>query len=81
MLFNLMQQLILFSDKTHTLITAHVALRFNAGQFPDTKRVFRIGSRKVKIPHNATVNLQTGAITYAGTFNGSFKGTKRMDAI
>ena len=57
--------------------TAHVALRFNAEQFPRIpKRVYRIRGRKVKIPHNATVNLQTGAITYAGTFNGSFKGTK-----
>jgi len=57
--------------------TAHVALRFNAEQFPRIpKRVYRIRGRKVKIPHNATVNLQTGAITYAGTFNGTFKTDK-----
>ena len=57
--------------------TAHVALRFNAEQFPRIpKRVYRIRGRKVKIPHNATVNLQTGAISYAGTFNGTFKTDK-----
>ena len=40
--------------------TAHVALRFNAEQFPRIpKRIYRIRGRKVKIPHNATVDLQT----------------------
>ena len=57
--------------------TAHVALRFNAEQFPRVpKRVFRIRGRKIKIPHNGTVDLQTGAISYAGTFNGTFKTDK-----
>lgn len=57
--------------------TAHVALRFNAEQFPRIpKRVYRIRGRKVKIPHNATVDLQTGAISYAGTFDGTFKTDK-----
>ena len=57
--------------------TAHVALRFNAEQFPRVpKRVFRIRGRKIKIPHNATVDLQRGAISYAGTFNGTFKTDK-----
>ena len=57
--------------------TAHVALRFNAEQFPRIpKRVYRIRGRKVKIPHNATVDLQTGAISYADTFNGTFKTDK-----
>ena len=57
--------------------TAHVALRFNAEQFSRIpKRVFRLRGRKIKIPHNATVDLQTGAISYAGTFNGTFKTDK-----
>ncbi len=57
--------------------TAHTALRFNAEQFPRIpRRVYRIRGRKVKIPHNATVDLQTGAISYAGTFNGTFKTDK-----
>jgi predicted phage tail protein len=57
--------------------TAHVALRFSAEQFPRVpKRVYRIRGRKVKIPHNATVDLQTGAISYTDTFNGTFKAAK-----
>ena len=57
--------------------TAHVALRFNAEQFPRIpKRVYRIRGRKIKIPHNATVDLQTGAISYTDTFNGTFKTDK-----
>jgi len=57
--------------------TAHVALRFNAEQFPRIpKRVYRVRGRKVKIPHNATVDLQTGAISYTDTFNGTFKTDK-----
>ena len=57
--------------------TAHTALRFSAKQFPAVpKRVYRIRGRKIKIPHNASVDLQTGAITYAGTFNGTFKTDK-----
>ena len=57
--------------------TAHVGLRLSAEQFPRIpKRVYRIRGRKIKIPHNATVDLQTGAISYAGTFNGSFKTDK-----
>ena len=31
---------------------------------------------KVKIPHNATVELATGRLTYSGTFNGTFKTDK-----
>ena len=57
--------------------TAHTALRFDAQQFPSVpKRVYRVRGRKIKIPHNATVDLQTGAISYAGTFNGTFKTDK-----
>ena len=57
--------------------TAHVALRFSAAKFPRIpKRTYRIRGRKIKIPHNATVNLQTGAISYAGIFNGSLKTAK-----
>ena len=57
--------------------TAHVAIRFSASQFARVPtRLYRIRGRKIKIPHNATVDLQTGAITYAGTFNGTFKTDK-----
>ena len=57
--------------------TAHVALRFNAEQFPRVpKRVYRIRGIKVKIPNNATVNNTDGSITYSGTWNGTFKTDK-----
>ena len=53
---------------------AYTSLRFSAEEFPSLpSRVFRVRGKKVKIPHNATVELATGRITYSGTFNGSFK--------
>ena len=57
--------------------TAHLALRFSAESFPRIpKRSFRLRGIKTKIPHNATVDIQTGRITYTGTFNGTFKTDK-----
>ena len=57
--------------------TAHLALRLGAEQFPRVpNRVYRLRGIKVKIPHNATVDLATGRITYSGTFNGTFKADK-----
>ncbi len=59
------------------LNTAHCALRLGAEQHPRVpNRVFRLRGIKVKIPHNATVELSTGRITYSGTFDGSFKTDK-----
>lgn len=56
---------------------AHLKLRFDAQQFSSIpSRMFRIRGIKVKVPHNATVNKTTGAITYTGVFNGTFKGSK-----
>ena len=57
--------------------TAHVALRLNAEQFPRIpSRRFRLRGIKVKVPHNATVSLADGSITYSGTFDGTFKTDK-----
>ena len=56
---------------------AHTKLRFDSSisqKIP--ARMFRIRGIKIKIPHNATVNLADGSITYSGTFNGTFKATK-----
>ena len=56
---------------------AYTSLRFSAEEFPSLpSRVFRVRGKKVKIPHNATVERATGRITYSGTFNGSFKANK-----
>ena len=55
---------------------AHVALRFDAETFPNQpKRMYRIKGTKIKIPHNATVRSD-GSLSYAGTFNGTFKTDK-----
>ena len=57
--------------------TAHVALRFNAEQFPRVpSRVYKIRGIKIKIPSNATVNLADGSLSYADTWNGTFKTDK-----
>lgn len=57
--------------------TAHLALRLGAEQFPRVpSRVYKLRGIKVKIPHNATVELATGRITYSGTFDGTFKTDK-----
>jgi predicted phage tail protein len=54
--------------------TAHIALRFSAEQHPRIpKRVYKIRGIKVKIPSNATVNSTFGSLTYAGTWDGTFK--------
>ena len=56
---------------------AYTSLRFSAEEFPSLpSRVLRVRGKKVKIPHNATVELATGRITYSGTFNGTFKADK-----
>ena len=67
---------IIFQQNAY-LNTAHLALRLGAEQHPRVpSRIFRLRGIKVKIPHNATVDLATGRITYSGTFNGTFKTDK-----
>ncbi len=44
------------------------------------KRMYRIKGTKIKIPHNATVDVDNGAISYSGTFNGTFKAEKEWSA-
>ncbi len=57
--------------------TAHTALRFSAEKFPRIpNRRYKIRGIKVKIPSNATVNATHGNLTYAGTWNGTFKASK-----
>ena len=57
--------------------TAHTALRFSAEKFPRIpNRRYRIRGIKIKIPSNATVNATHGNLTYAGTWDGTFKASK-----
>jgi predicted phage tail protein len=53
--------------------SALVALRVNAEQFSSIPtRSYHIRGIKVKIPSNGTVNQTTGAISYSGTWDGTF---------
>jgi len=57
--------------------TAHTALRFSAEKFPRIpNRRYKIRGIKIKIPSNASVNATHGNLTYAGTWNGTFKASK-----
>jgi len=54
-------------------LSALVGLRFDATQFSDVPtRSYDIKGVKVQIPNNATVNVNTGALTYSGVWNGGF---------
>jgi predicted phage tail protein len=64
---------ILFEQRAYAN-TAHVALRFDSEQFPQTpNRSYRVRGLKIPIPSNGTVDSTTGAISYSGSWNGSFK--------
>ena len=53
--------------------SALAAVRFQAEQFNNIPaRAYRIRGIKVKIPNNATVDQDTGRITYSGTWTGTF---------
>ena len=53
--------------------SAIMALRLDAEQFSSVpNRTYRIRGIKVQIPNNGTVNGLTGAISYAGAWNGTF---------
>jgi len=53
--------------------SALMAMRLDAEQFSSIpNRSYRIRGIKVPIPNNGTVNQTTGAISYAGAWNGTF---------
>ena len=70
-------------EESHTYPhVAHTSLRFSAEEFPAMpSRIFRIRGKKVKIPHNATVDSATGRLTYNGTFDGSFKKDENNNIV
>ena len=56
--------------------TAHVALRFDAEQFPQIpRRSYKVRGIKTKIPVNATVQSD-GSLSFSGSWNGTFKAAK-----
>jgi predicted phage tail protein len=53
--------------------SALVAMRLDAEQFSSIpSRTYRVRGMKVQIPSNGTVNQTTGAISYAGAWDGTF---------
>ena len=53
--------------------SALVAMRLDAEQFSSIpSRTYRVRGMKVQIPSNGTVNQATGAISYAGAWDGTF---------
>lgn len=57
--------------------TAYVATRIDAEQFSNIpQRAYKIRGIKVAIPSNATVDLETGRLTYSGIWNGTFGAAK-----
>ena len=66
----------IITDKTRYPNSVVFGFKFDAQQFPSIpKRTFRIRGLKIRIPHNATVRAD-GSLSYAGTFNGSFKAAR-----
>jgi len=58
--------------------TAYAALRLSALEFSSIpRRAYRLRGRKISIPSNATVDVDTGALIYSGTWNGTFSATKQ----
>jgi predicted phage tail protein len=53
--------------------SAYIALRIDAEQFNSIpSRSYRIRGIKVRIPSNATVDINNGRLTYSGVWNGTF---------
>ncbi len=55
-------------------LSAVIGLRFEATQFQQVPtRAYDVKGIKVQIPSNATVDSETGRLTYSGVWNGSFQ--------
>ena len=66
-----------FARLTHSFsgLVGHV---IDAKQFSSIpERKYRIRGIKVKIPSNATVDAETGRLTYSGTWDGTFAATNK----
>jgi len=55
---------------SHSALVGHVIDAKQFSRIPE--RQYRIRGIKVKIPNNATVDADTGRLTYSGTWNGTF---------
>ena len=60
--------------------TAYAVVRYDSEEFPSAPaRSYRIRGIKTKIYSNATVDAQTGRLTFSGSWNGTFKADKEWN--
>lgn len=71
--FNWASYTLIVSRKMKYPNSAYVGIRISAEQFSSIpSRSYRIRGIKVPLPSNATVDIATGRVTYAGIWNGTF---------
>lgn len=63
----------IIDDRLRYPFSALVGIKISAEQFNSIPtRSYRIRGRKIQLPSNATVDIETGRVTYAGIWNGTF---------
>jgi len=63
----------IITDRLRYPYSALVGIKISAEQFNSIPtRSYRIRGRKIQLPSNATVDIKTGRVTYAGIWNGAF---------
>ena len=63
----------IIDEKQRYLNSAYFALRVDSKQFSSIpQRAYRIRGIKVRLPNNASVDSNTGRVTYSGAWNGTF---------
>ena len=63
----------IIDDKQAYLNSAYCALRVDSKQFSSIpKRAYRLRGIKIRLPNNASVDSDTGRVTYSGAWNGTF---------
>lgn len=63
----------IITDRLRYPFSALVGIKISAEQFNSIPtRSYRIRGRKIQLPSNATVDIETGRVTYAGIWDGTF---------
>ena len=63
----------IITDRLRYPYSALVGIKISAEQFNSIPtRSYRVRGRKIQLPSNATVDIATGRVTYAGIWNGTF---------
>ena len=71
--FNFTSITTIIDDKQRYLNSAYFALRVDSKQFSSIpQRAYRLRGIKIRLPNNATVDSNTGRVTYSGAWTGTF---------